>query len=82
MTKRRQIRLNNTGNILREMARVYRCWDAEELDGQDAARRISSLAIMRQTREFQLVEENMVRMQEKLDQLQSNRAAPMLKVLK
>jgi hypothetical protein len=80
--KRVYIKLDSTGYILKEMARVYREMRAGIIDSQDGSRLVAALAIMRQTREFQLVEENMIRMQEQLDQLQSNSNKPMLKVLK
>jgi hypothetical protein len=79
--KRLRMRLDDTGHILREMSRVYREMRAEIIDSQHGSRLVAALAIMRQTREFQLIEEDLLKMRHELNQLQ-NRDKPMLTVVK
>ena len=57
-----RIKLNDTGHILKEMARVYHEMRAGIIDSQDGARLVAALAVMRQTREFQLIEEDLLKM--------------------
>jgi hypothetical protein len=79
--KRLRMRLDDTGHILKEMGRVYREMRSEIIDSQHGSRLVNALAIMRQTREFQLIEQDILTMRNELNQLQ-NRDKPMLTVIK
>jgi hypothetical protein len=79
--KRLRMRLDDTGHILKEMGRVYREMRSEIIDSQHGSRLVAALAIMRQTREFQLIEEDLLKMRHELNQLQS-REKPMLTSVK
>jgi len=43
---------------------------------------VAALGVMRQTREFQLIEEDLLKMRNELNQLQSRNGKPMLEVIK
>ena len=68
------------------MARVYREMRAEILDSQDGSRLVAALAIMQQTREFRLIEQDLLKMRQELNNLQNsnNRGdnRPLLGVIK
>jgi hypothetical protein len=64
------------------MGRVYREMRAGIIKVEEGSRLVASLSVLRQTREFELIEGELLQMRDQLQQLQRNDNKPLLEVIK
>ena len=80
--RRLRIPLTNTSQIRTEMGRVYREMRAGIIKTDEGSRLVAALSILRQTREFELIEGDLLQMREELNRLQTRNDKPLLGVVK